>query len=52
MCIHLHFSYLSLPHIFANIHNHGKHFSHPKTEFIKVQKSSEQFTVISNGRYS
>lgn len=32
--------------IFANIHNHGKHFSHPKTEFIKVQSQVSNLHLL------
>lgn len=37
-------------HIFTNIHNGGEHSKDSKTGFIKVYKSSEQFTMISNKR--
>lgn len=49
ICLYLHFFILSL-HIFTNTHNCGGHSNDSKTEFIKIHKSSEQFTLISNRR--
>lgn len=49
-CIHLYFSYLSYLHIFTNTHNCGECSKDSKTAFIKVRKSSEQFTMTSNRR--
>lgn len=49
ICLYLHFSILSL-HIFTNIQACGGHSNDSKTGFIKIHKSSERFTLISNRR--